>query len=88
MIDDNTRKKDKFTIILAQVFISCMMAFFMTLIFGSLLPAIDGGLHPNWIAEWMRHFITAWPIAFIFSLGVGPIAFFLSSRVVGRVLPD
>ncbi|ALI56037.1 DUF2798 domain-containing protein [Celeribacter marinus] len=82
MTDDQIRKKDKVTIILAQVFISCMMAFFMTLIFGSILP---GQLHTGWVSEWMLHFATAWPVAFVFSLGVGPIAFFLSNRIATKV---
>ncbi|MEC7299920.1 MAG: DUF2798 domain-containing protein [Pseudomonadota bacterium] len=69
--------QSKFTIILAQVFISLMMAFLMTLIF----TAIPMHFAPGWVGEWLRRFITAWPIAFVLSLGVGPLAFGLSARV-------
>ncbi len=73
-------KREKLTIIVAQVFISCMMAFLMTLIF-SILPF---GFGPGWFASWMRHWLTAWPVAFVFSLGVGPLAFRLAFLLIHR----
>ena len=75
------RKREKLTIILAQVFISCMMAFMMTFLF-SILPF---GFHQGWFIEWMHHWLTAWPVAFLLSLGVGPLAFGAAFRVMHRI---
>lgn len=75
------RKREKRTIILAQVFISCMMALLMTFLF-SILPF---GLMPGWFGTWMAHWLTAWPVAFLLSLGVGPLAFALAFRVMHRL---
>ncbi|PTQ68573.1 DUF2798 domain-containing protein [Celeribacter persicus] len=88
MLDDRKRKKDKITILLAQAFISCIMAFLMTLIVSELIPGFQEGFTPGWPREWLTRYITAWPIAFVLSLGVGPIAFFLSHAVMGRLMPE
>ncbi|WP_238379807.1 DUF2798 domain-containing protein [Celeribacter ethanolicus] len=85
MLDDRQRKKDKMTILLAQGFISCFMAFLMTLIMSELIPGLREGFRPGWVRDWLGHYITAWPIAFLLSMGVGPLAFFLSAQLVGRV---
>ncbi|WP_246082444.1 DUF2798 domain-containing protein [Rubellimicrobium rubrum] len=68
----------KSTVIVAQVFISCMMAFLMT----GLFTAVPMGFEPGWVGEWLRRFILAWPVAFALSLGVGPVAFRLAYLVV------
>lgn len=70
------------TILLAQVFISCMMAGLMTGIFGFLKL----GATAAFLQQWGQSFIVAWPIAFMLSLAVGPIAFKLASQV-NRLLP-
>lgn len=70
------------TILLAQVFISCMMAALMTGIFGFA----NLGATRDFLVQWGQSFVTAWPIAFLLSLGVGPIAFKLANRV-NRILP-
>jgi len=75
------RKREKITIILAQVFISCMMAFMMTFIF-SIYTA---GMPPGWPRLWMHHFFTAWPVAFFLSLFVGPVAFKIAFWLMHRV---
>lgn len=62
------------TLILAQFFISMIMAFLMTGIF----TAVPMHFAPGWIATWLLRFITAWPIAFALSLVVGPLAFFIA----------
>ncbi|WP_210529193.1 DUF2798 domain-containing protein [Rubellimicrobium arenae] len=67
--------QSKATIITAQVFISCMMAFLMTGIF----TAIPLRFQPGWVAEWLARFVLAWPVAFVLSLGVGPVAFRLAA---------
>ncbi len=72
--------RNKATIITAQLFISCMMAFLMTGIF----TAFPLHFAPGWTAIWLQRFITAWPLAFVLSLGVGPLAFMMAQRVVGK----
>lgn len=69
-------------VLLAQVFISAMMAALMTATFGML----HLGATRAFLAAWGPSFLTAWPIAFGFSLIVGPIAFKLSYQV-NRLLP-
>ncbi len=68
----------KATVLLAQFFIALFMAFLMTGIF----TAIPTGFAPGWVVIWLQRFIVAMPIAFVLSLGVGPLAFFLASRIV------
>jgi hypothetical protein len=64
-------------VLLAQVFISGMMAALMTATLGAphlgLTAALPAQLGPG--------FLTAWPIAFGFSPIVGPIAFKLSYQL-------
>lgn len=71
-------EEQKIGVIIAQVFISFMMALIMTFIFGTL----PFGLHPGWVGEWMLHFAAAWPVAFVLSLGLGPLAFWLARKVM------
>jgi hypothetical protein len=68
---------DPKTIILAQLFISAMMAFLMTGFFAFL----HFGLSMQWMTEWTSAFVIAWPVAFILSLGVGKIGFALACRL-------
>ncbi|ANP38634.1 50S ribosomal protein L1 [Phaeobacter gallaeciensis] len=68
----------KTTVILAQFFIALMMAFLMTGIF----TAFPTGFAPGWVGLWLGRFVIAMPIAFVLSLGVGPLAFFLASRLI------
>ncbi|KHT62644.1 major facilitator superfamily permease [Photobacterium gaetbulicola] len=67
----------KQTLIIAQIFISFMMAFLMTGIFSF----IELGLTKVWLYTWMKHFITAWPIAFVLSIFVGNLGFKFANRV-------
>ena len=80
-------RRQKATIILAQVFISMLMALSMTFVFGSLLPN-QFHLPALWFGAWMRHFLAAWPVAFLFSLAIGPLAFALSGAIIARILPE
>jgi len=70
----NETPPTKATVILAQVFISCLMAFLMTGIF----TAIPTALAPGWVGIWLTRFATAWPIAFVLSMAVGPVSFWLA----------
>jgi hypothetical protein len=68
---------DTKTIILAQFFISGMMAFLMTGFFGFLHfgPTIE------WLHEWSSAFAIAWPVAFCLSLIVGKLGFTIAYRI-------
>ncbi|HGF7192462.1 TPA: DUF2798 domain-containing protein [Vibrio cholerae] len=67
----------KKTLIVAQLFISLMMAFLMTGIFSFL----ELGMSHVWLQTWMSKFIVAWPIAFILSIFVGNLGFKLATKV-------
>ncbi|MBZ4022988.1 hypothetical protein CKO11_11010 [Rhodobacter sp. TJ_12] len=71
-------KREKLTIIVAQVFISCLMALLMTFFFAVLPEALRTDFAPGWGWIWLRDWLTAWPVAFVLSLGVGPLAFKLA----------
>ncbi|MBD3804758.1 MAG: DUF2798 domain-containing protein [Thioclava sp.] len=77
-------QRAKRMILLAQLLISCMMAFMMSFLF-SVMPL---GFPEGWMAIWMHHYLTAWPVAFILSLGVGPLAFKMSSIIMQRLARD
>ena len=72
---------DKKTLLLAQVFITMMMAFSMS----GVMSLIALGPTSQWLHEWPRAFITAWPIAFCFTMFVGPLAFKMAHAVMGRL---
>ncbi|MEF1290417.1 DUF2798 domain-containing protein [Vibrio sp. M260118] len=67
----------KQTLILAQIFISLMMAFLMTGIFSFA----ELGMTHLWLQTWMKHFVVAWPIAFVLSIFVGSASFKLANRI-------
>ena len=64
-------------ILLAQLFISGLMALLMSGIMGFL----HTGARPDFLALWAGAFFTAWPIAFVLSMGVSPLAFWLANRL-------
>ncbi len=68
------------TIILAQAFISLMMAFLMTGFFG----ALHFGFTVTWLTEWAQAFVIAWPVAFCLSLVVGRFGFKLAHLITGH----
>lgn len=68
------------TIVIAQFFISGMMAFMMTGFFGFL----HLGLTSEWVGEWAHAFVIAWPVAFVLSLGVGKLGFVIATRITGE----
>ncbi|SEM97865.1 Protein of unknown function [Gemmobacter aquatilis] len=65
------------TILTAQLLISGMMAALMTGFFGLLTlgPSVE------FLHHWGQTFLTAWPVAFLFSLAVGPLAFKLAYQI-------
>ncbi|MGU3575964.1 DUF2798 domain-containing protein [Brucellaceae bacterium C25G] len=68
------------TIILAQAFISFMMAFLMTGFFG----ALHFGITLVWLTEWLQAFLIAWPVAFCLSLFVGRLGFKVANVITGN----
>ncbi|EHU1441382.1 DUF2798 domain-containing protein [Acinetobacter baumannii] len=64
-------------IIITQVFISAFMALAMTLFFSVL----HLGVNLEMIKSWLSTFIIAWPVAFVFSLVISPLAFMLSGKL-------
>ena len=63
--------------LIAQGLISAMMACLMTGIFG----LVSHGVTPEFPALWGRAFVMAWPLAFVLSLVVGPLAFRMAARL-------
>lgn len=70
------------TVILAQVFISGMMATLMS----GFMSLIYGGYTATFLNNWGHSILIAWPVAFCFSLAVGPLAFKLAHKLQ-RFLP-
>lgn len=62
---------DKKTLLIAQVFMTLMMAFSMS----GIMLALHEGLHAGFLALWAKQFIIAWPIAFLMTQTVSRIAF-------------
>lgn len=62
---------DKKTLLIAQVLMTCMMAFCMS----GIMSALHMGLTAEWFALWKWQFIIAWPIAFLMTQIVSRIAF-------------
>ena len=71
---------DTKTIVIAQIFISGMMACLMTGFFSFL----NFGPTAQWLNEWPRAFIIAWPVAFCLSLLVGPLSFRIAGMITGK----
>lgn len=65
------------TILVAQFLISLMMAFLMTGIFSLL----NLGVSLATLKIWLMQFITAWPMAFVLSLGVSKLAFAIAYKL-------
>ncbi len=72
---------DRKTLILAQLFITFMMAFSMS----GIMSLISMGPTREWLHAWPLQFITAWPIAFVLTLIVSKVAFALAFKVSARI---
>ena len=64
----------------AQLIISGLMALMMS----GIMHLLHAGVHPGMVQAWLMTFLTAWPIAFVLSLGVGPLAFRLAYALAGK----
>lgn len=74
----NRENKMSKTLLVAQFFISMMMAAIMS----GIMTAIAMGPTELWLHSWPRSFITAWPIAFVLSMPVGALSFWISGKLV------
>ncbi|MBD8890376.1 DUF2798 domain-containing protein [Roseibium litorale] len=70
-------------VFLAQIFISAFMAILMTGIMGFMHAAFS----ENWLVEWGMSFLTAWPVAFVLSMIVGPLSFRIAMFIL-RHMPQ
>lgn len=70
---------EKKVLLLAQGFITMMMAFSMS----GVMSLIALGPTHEWLMEWPKAFIIAWPIAFGFTMFVGPLGFKMAYKVLG-----
>ncbi|MDD9339582.1 MAG: DUF2798 domain-containing protein [Providencia heimbachae] len=61
---------DKRTIILTQIIMTCLMASSMS----GIMLFISIGFIPDFFTVWSKQFIIAWPIAFIMTNLMWPIA--------------
>lgn len=71
---------EKKTLLIAQVFMTFMMAFLMS----GILSFIQMGPTSEWLHFWPSQFIIAWPIAFCLTLFVSKIAFGLAYKIGRR----
>lgn len=62
---------EKKTLIVAQIFMTCMMAFTMS----GIMMFIAIGPENFVVTEWLTQFVIAWPIAFVMTQLVSRIAF-------------
>lgn len=62
---------DKKFALLAQVFMTFMMAAVMSGLLGLIF---SGGFSLEWLARWPLQFIVAWPIAFVMTMICWPLA--------------
>ena len=68
------------TVLLAQFLISGMMATAMSLYMGLMQAGAA------FLPHWGQAIAMAWPVAFLLSLGIGPLAFWTAFRLQ-RLLP-
>jgi cation transport ATPase len=78
-IQKKAQTMDKRTIIVTQIFMTCLMALSMS----GIMSLIALGPSAEWFATWMKQFIIAWPIAFVMTNILWPIAS-AGARVVLR----
>lgn len=71
---------DKKTLLLAQLFITFMMALSMS----GIMSLLQLGPTAEWLAIWPRQFIVAWPIAFLLTMVISRLGFALAYRIAGN----
>lgn len=70
---------DKKTLLLAQLFITLMMAASMS----GIMSLFQLGLTMEWLMAWPGQFIIAWPIAFLFTMAASCLGFALAHKITG-----
>ncbi|WMT87630.1 DUF2798 domain-containing protein [Pelagibacterium sp. 26DY04] len=68
---------DKKTLLLAQIFITFMMALSMS----GIMSLLQLGATAQWLTIWPRQFIIAWPIAFVLTMVISRLGFALAHRI-------
>ncbi|RYG12492.1 MAG: DUF2798 domain-containing protein [Burkholderiales bacterium] len=53
----------------------------MAVSMSGIMSLIAMGPTAQWLAAWPMQALIAWPIAFVLTQGVGPIAFFLAQKL-------
>lgn len=71
---------DKKTLLLAQLFITFMMAGLMS----GIMSLFALGPTAEWLAAWPRQFALAWPIAFVLTLFTSRAGIGLAVKIMGR----
>lgn len=71
---------DKKTLLLAQVFITLMMAASMS----GIMSLLAVGPSAGWPLIWAKEFAIAWPIAFCLTFVASRIAFAMARRITRR----
>jgi len=77
---NNTKK----LVIIAQVFISGIMALLMS----GIMSLVHMGFTLDWLWIWSTTFVVAWPVAFVLSMFVGPVSFKMATYVLTRFSPS
>ncbi|TWG61012.1 MULTISPECIES: DUF2798 domain-containing protein [unclassified Aminobacter] len=68
------------TQIVTQIVMTCLMAFSMS----GIMAAIALGLDKFTVSMWMSQFIIAWPIAFVATSILWPVASRISKLILGQ----
>lgn len=68
------------TLIIAQIIMTCMMACSMS---GIMLYIAIGPVE-DFLSQWGKQIIIAWPIAFVLTQGVSRVAFPLAGKIRAR----
>lgn len=72
--------KDRKTLLITQVFMTCTMAFAMS----GFMSLLALGPTSTWLEEWPREFLVAWPTAFVLTFAAWPVASGLTRLVLGE----
>jgi hypothetical protein len=71
---------DRKTQLIAQIFITFMMAASMS----GIMSLVALGPSMQWLGVWPKQFLIAWPIAFLLTLFISKFGFKLARRVTNK----
>lgn len=81
---EKTGMMDKKTALIAQVFMTFMMALSMS----GIMSVIELGPTVVWLNHWPKIFLIAWPTAFVLTMVAWPTAMALARKVAKPALED